>query len=63
MSINQEKIFNKVYETLAKDKSFKEKFLANPRKEIENVSGEKVPDDIKIEVYESKENDLHLVVV
>jgi len=61
--MDQNKIFNKVYETLAKDKSFKEKFLANPRKEIENVSGEKVPDDIKIEVYESKENDLHLVVV
>lgn len=62
MSVNYDKIFDKVYETLAKDKNFKKKFLENPRKEIENVSGEKVPDDIKIEIYESKENDLHLVI-
>ena len=62
MSVNYDKIFDKVYETLAKDKNFKKKFLKNPRKEIENVSGEKVPNDIKIEIYESKENDLHLVI-
>lgn len=62
MKINYQKIRDSVYGTLAKDKDFKAKFLKNPRKTIEEVSGEKVPKDIKIEVYESKKNDLHFLI-
>jgi len=62
MSINYQKISDSVYGTLAKDKSFKEKFLKDPRSAIKEVSGEEVPQDMKIEVYESKENDLHFVI-
>lgn len=62
MNINYQKISDSVYGTLAKDKDFKAKFLKDPRKMIKEVSGEEVPKDIKIEVYESKENDLHFLI-
>ncbi len=44
------------------DKSFKEKFLKNPKEVVEALSGEKLPGDMKVSVFEETATSVCLVI-
>jgi hypothetical protein len=44
------------------DEEFKKKLLKDPKAAIEEASGSKLPDTLKVVVYEQTEDTVHLVI-
>ncbi len=44
------------------DKNFKEKFLKNPKDVVESLSGEKLPADMQVSVFEETTTSVCLVI-
>jgi hypothetical protein len=51
-----------IVERAWKDPSFKEEFVKDPKATIEKYSGQKLPDDVKIEAHEEDAHTLHFTI-
>lgn len=55
-------VFKALSQRLMNDKSFKEELIKEPRKAVFEASGFKIPDEMSVEIFESKEDDLHFIL-